>query len=83
MQDLVGTDGVMTVRFRFQLLALMGLNAIAAFAAESLSGGLVALILSFRPPPIVQLLYTSPPKSGFRNGNGEQLDQTSIELRRL
>ena len=60
VQDLVGTDGVVTFRFRVQLLALMGLNAFAAFLMESLSGGVVALIRKYRPVPPVQLLYTTP-----------------------
>ena len=82
VQDLVGTDGVMTMRLRFQLLALIGLNAVAAFAAEALSGGLVALIQRHRRPPVVELLYTSPPRSheGSHIGDG---GRGAIELRRL
>jgi len=81
VQDLVGTDGVVTVSFRVHLLALMGLNAVAAFAAEALSGGVVALIQRYRPPPPVQLLFTTPPRSHeSTRGIGGRSSGSTVEL---
>ena len=47
----------MTIQFRMQLLALIGINAVAAFTVEAASGMLVALIRKHRPPPPLELKY--------------------------
>ena len=57
VQDLVGFDGVVTMNFRVQLLALIGVNAVAAFAVEAASGAVVSLIRKHRPLPPLQLQF--------------------------
>ena len=51
-----------------QLLALIGLNAFAAFTAEALSSSIVAWIQKRRPPPPPRLLYAPAPRAPAGSG---------------